>query len=195
MKTLTIIRHAESERNQQNKGRYSVFSGQFDCGLSNNGLREARNLGKNFSHSFDIAYISDSVRCIETFKQLKSSVGSIVYTNLLRERSLGEFEGLSVEEFLKNKNFSDYWPSGKYSDFRHSFINKAPKGENYCDVCLRLEELISTIKSNEDCEILIVSHLVTIRCLLYLLGVLDNITVFQRFIDNCEVIRVEMRGI
>lgn len=93
---MTIIRHAESERNQQNKGRYSVFSGQFDCELSKSGLREAKKLGKAFSHSFDIAYISDSVRCKETFKQIKTSVDSVVYTNLLRERSLGEFEGLSV---------------------------------------------------------------------------------------------------
>lgn len=193
MKTLTIIRHGKSEMNEINSEKYSVFSGQTECSLSFEGKIEARKLRKELSKvGYDIAYISSSIRAIETYKEIGLNIEKVQFLEELKERSLGILEGMSVQNFLSNKNFKDFWPSGEKGDFKHSFSNKAPNGESYTDVCNRLVPLVNRIKNSDEENILIISHYVAIRCLLLLLGYLDQSNIFEFRIGNCEVIKINI---
>lgn len=193
MKKICLIRHGESLLNQINQSKYSMFSGQFDCPLSEKGKVEATRMGKNFTLEFDVVYVSDALRARETLIYSQPIASKIIITNSLRERSLGIFEGTDVDMFLNNKRYKDYWPGGIKGDFKHSFTTKAPGGENYSDVCNRLTKILTEIEQMDDgSRIAIYSHQSTLRCLLFKLNIIDKSEVFTNKIQNCYPILIEM---
>lgn len=179
------MRHAESEVNDRSSE--IIFSGQFDCGLTENGKTQA-GLANSPVELFDKVYVSNSKRARLTWYYSNFKGKEITYTDSLKERSLGIFEGLSVNEFKSNHSYKDYWEKEKFGQFRKSFTIKAPQGENYSDVCTRVKELIKDILEDTGAKnILIISHFHTIRCLLYVLGEVSDEEVFSLSFENCEI--------
>lgn len=192
MKKICLIRHGESELNLINKKKYTLFSGQVDCSLSCYGVDQAVRLKKVVKEEFDLAYISDSKRTVQTFVYSGIKAKKCEFREELRERSLGSLENLEVELFLKEEKYKDFWPTGDKSDFKHSFINHAPNGENYQDVCERVNKIIKEIDSLDDsAKILIIAHQTTIRCLLYMMNRIDKSNIFTYRIENCKPIEIK----
>ncbi|MFS7001802.1 histidine phosphatase family protein [Carnobacterium maltaromaticum] len=191
MKKIYIIRHGESEFNEINKGQYTLFCGQSDCALSKNGIKQAEEL-KYINTLFDFAYISDSIRTKKTFEHSTLKSKEIIFTKDLRERSLGEFEGKNVKTFFEDDKHKKYWLSGEKGDFKHSFVNRAPLGENYKDVCDRVEKVIKMIDQTPDnSKILIISHYIAIRCLLFKMGKIEKKYIFNYKVTNCDPIIIQ----
>ena len=158
---ITLIRHAEVEEQY-----IGCFNGHIDIDLSKNGRVEAKNLANTFYHDeFDGVFCSDLKRAKNTLKYFKQSKDAI-YSELLREKSLGEHEGKKFEELgIKYENFDQ-------------FINSLD-GERFDDFGLRIKEFFyNYLPSLEKENILVVTHAGVIRTLLCFY---QNITIEKAF--------------
>ncbi|MBR9979910.1 MAG: 2,3-diphosphoglycerate-dependent phosphoglycerate mutase [Desulfatitalea sp.] len=97
---LVLLRHGESEWNQQNR-----FTGWTDVGLTHQGLREATEAGrvlKAEGFAFDVAYTSVLKRAIKTLWVVMEEMDRMwipVYRNWrLNERHYGALQGLNKAE-------------------------------------------------------------------------------------------------
>ncbi|MDD5463761.1 MAG: histidine phosphatase family protein [Candidatus Moranbacteria bacterium] len=191
---IILIRHGQSELNAVNEQKYQILSGQLESPLSLIGVKQAVLLkGHVMLDGVCNVFCSDSGRAMETAELAMSSDIPITYTNLLRERSLGVFEGMNISEAESHPELSDYFSNPELCNFRHSFTLNAPGGENYSDVCLRVQQFFGVLDMKQGDSIAIVSHLCTIRCILKFLLDMDEHEVLQLFVPNChpvEVIRI-----
>ncbi|MDO5695403.1 MAG: 2,3-diphosphoglycerate-dependent phosphoglycerate mutase [Eubacteriales bacterium] len=97
---LVLIRHGESEWNLQNR-----FTGWTDVDLSEKGVREAHEAGKELAaerYVFDIAYTSYQKRAIKTLNILLEEMDQmfipVVKSWRLNERHYGALQGLNKAE-------------------------------------------------------------------------------------------------
>ncbi len=100
MKKLIIVRHGESIWNLENK-----FTGWTDVGLSEKGIKEAKDAGmllKEEGYTFDIAYTSVLKRANDTLYYILDALNErnipIEYSYKLNERHYGALQGLNKEE-------------------------------------------------------------------------------------------------
>ena len=64
---IVLIRHGESEANLINQENYSVFTGQWECSLTEKGIEQAKKLKDNpILKGVERYYVSDSLRAQET---------------------------------------------------------------------------------------------------------------------------------
>lgn len=97
---LVVIRHGESEWNQQNR-----FTGWKDVDLAEKGIHEAQKAGKLLDQEgfvFDIAYTSRLTRAIKTLNHILDAM-SLVWIPVtkewrLNERHYGALQGLNKAE-------------------------------------------------------------------------------------------------
>ena len=71
--------------------------------------------------------MSDLTRTRQTYNAIFDKDIPASVTTLLRERSLGQFEGEKVSEIEQNAQFETYFNGGPNSSFRHSFTQKHQK--------------------------------------------------------------------
>lgn len=100
MKTLVLLRHGESTWNKENR-----FTGWTDVGLSDKGVAEAREAGRQMQangYVFDVAYTSVLKRAIKTLWLALEEMDLMwipVYKNWrLNERHYGALQGLNKKE-------------------------------------------------------------------------------------------------
>jgi len=100
MKKLVLLRHGESTWNEENR-----FTGWKDVGLTEKGLREARNAGqllKEEGYEFDVAYTSVLRRAIKTLwvalEEMDRMWIPIHHSWRLNERHYGALQGLNKAE-------------------------------------------------------------------------------------------------
>jgi broad specificity phosphatase PhoE len=77
---LTLIRHAESIYNYK-LAKGQVLQGLEDCGLTKNGIKQAKSL----TGSYDIVFLSPMKRCVETWQHSKIKTNCVITCPLLRE--------------------------------------------------------------------------------------------------------------
>ena len=184
---ILFIRHAKSINNELNSKQYSIISGQDNCELSDIGIQELKCLNLADIDGFDI-YTSPAKRCMETcnilFRHKKINI-----SNLLLERSLGIWEGMSIAELEKDITISpELKKQLKSRIHRHSFSFRLPTAENYVDVEARCQKFLRGLSSDKN--IIIVSHLTTIRCFLKILLNLSEQQCLSLCISNIEPIYV-----
>lgn len=92
---LYLIRHGETEWNLTKR-----YQGQSDIPLNTPGIRQAERLAAWYQeHAFDHIYASDLSRAFHTAHPLASKRGMEITTlSMLRERSYGQWEGMTYEE-------------------------------------------------------------------------------------------------
>jgi 2,3-bisphosphoglycerate-dependent phosphoglycerate mutase len=184
---IIIVRHGESTTNLIND---NIFTGQFDCDLTEYGIKQAYDLKNNkIFEGVDAYYSSDLIRAKMTAKIITDK--SVTLDKRLRERSLGDFEGKLIEKIKKEKRYEKYFNDPKFKNFRHDFTIKAPNGESYSDVYNRVNEFYQEI-SNKGCnKIVIVSHMCAIRCLLKAINGISNEDTLNIEVGNCDYIVIE----
>ncbi|KAL9648038.1 hypothetical protein ABK040_012092 [Willaertia magna] len=97
---LVLIRHGESEWNKENR-----FTGWYDCGLSETGLKEANEAGDILlkeGYEFDVAYTSYLKRAIKTLWIILEKM-DMMYLDVIKhwrlnERHYGSLQGLNKSE-------------------------------------------------------------------------------------------------
>ena len=104
---ITLLRHAEVQ--EEYRGKYN---GHIDIGLSKKGKAQAKALAHKFEDIvFERVYCSDLLRAKETLQPFAQAKNAI-YTPMLREKSWGEYEGMSYEQIvacgIEYKNFTQW---------------------------------------------------------------------------------------
>lgn len=94
-------------------------------------------------------YVSNLRRAIETAEISKPNFEYII-TSKLKERSLVFFEGKTKDEIMKISEYQKYYTAQKYKEFKDSFIVKAPKGENYSEVLIRVMSFLENLKYEDN---------------------------------------------
>lgn len=193
---LYLIRHGESTANYDNRRGNRYFCGQLDVSLTENGKAAAQKLKDYFKDiHIDHIYISDLTRTKQTYENGFDTTNPHTFTPLLRERSLGEFEGYAKGLLSQNKNYQPYFENPRMSDFRNSFTQKAPGGENYTDVLARIDQFFREVIDMNAEVVVVVAHLIWIRCCLYYLGVITEDKLFDMHIDNTSPILIDTENI
>ncbi|MDP3940816.1 MAG: histidine phosphatase family protein [bacterium] len=197
--TLYIARHGETQWNVEHR-----FQGQKDSPLTENGLRQATELGSKLKNvSFDAVFSSDLFRAMRTAEiaaiEHKLAVNT---TALLREHSYGKVEGKLIEEARRELHvaFDEYERLSDEEKFRYKLV---PEGESDEQIVARLITFIREASvSYPGKNILVVTHGGLMSAFLVHLGVgtQDNLRIANTgyFIlksDGVDFFIQEMHGV
>lgn len=175
---IYLVRHGESEANIQKR-----FSGITDVELSLKGKNQAIIAGQNLkSEKISHIYTSPLKRAKDTAKiicdEINIDENKIITDINLIEVNFGIFENMTWEEMrANNRNETDNWILKK-----HKY--KFPEGEGYDDIIERISVFIDNIPDNS----VIVSHFGVIQSILLYLKIVDDSSLWNLKISNCDII-------
>lgn len=150
MTRLIIIRHAESEFNNQNR-----IQGHKDSSLTKNGRYQVRCLGQRIKKlHIDKIYASDLGRALSTAEEVGRRKGmSIMKDPLLREINLGAWEGMTPQEV------DQLYDKGYQRWLKKPSSVKIPHGESLRHFRKRITDRVKEIAiANRGKTIIIVTH-------------------------------------
>lgn len=157
MTMFYLVRHGETVWNKEQR-----LQGWLNSPLSMDGIMHAKKLGEQFKEvPFAQVYCSSSERAKESLSYLvQNEKMAINYEDDLREIYLGNWQGKTIEEIQKN-DFFDY---DIYTNYPGQYI--ATHTESFGAVTERAMYVLKRIaRQYPDDNILIVSHGVTIKCI------------------------------
>ncbi|MGL5615884.1 MAG: histidine phosphatase family protein [Sarcina sp.] len=159
MRKIFLVRHGETEWNKLDK-----MQGWADSPLSELGEMQAKWLSEKIN-DFNInkIYTSPSGRAIRTSNLIKGDNNiEIVVSENLKEMNMGVWEGLEkkVIENLYSEDYYNFWNTPE------KYIPKE-NGESFLEVRERVfQEIMKIVKENDNKNILIVSHGLSIKSFL-----------------------------
>lgn len=158
IKRVIFIRPGETDWNRQ--GRYQ---GWVSVPLNEHGRKQVMALA-NFIRNIGVTalYSSDLKRAVDTATIIGEKLGyEPVYDSRLRERSIGNWQGLTLPEITT-------WYADQYQELREDQDNyRVPGGESLNDVKKRILEAFNDILKEDKGETIgIISHTTAIRKLL-----------------------------
>lgn len=156
--TFYIVRHGETVWNKEQR-----LQGWLDSPLSEMGILHAQKLAEHLIDiPFTVAYSSTSERARETARYLTAGRElAMHYEDDLREIFLGNWQGKTVEDIMATNRF-DY---ELYTNYPAQFV--ATHTESFGAVTERAMYTLKNIAKIYPHEhILIVSHAVTIKCII-----------------------------
>ena len=175
MKTrnLILVRHGQSEWNEQN-----LFTGWKDPGLTELGIKEAKNAGSLISDKgiqFDEMFTSMLVRAQDTGMIILDSINQqnipITKNKALNERNYGSLAGLNKDDARKK------WGEEQVHIWRRSFDIPPPEGESLKDTAERVlpyfHEYIMP-KVIQGLSILVAAHGNSLRALIMELDLISS---------------------
>lgn len=165
---LVIVRHGQSELNVayhlSKNWDDSCYTKEFlerhgsKVRLTDTGIDQAKIAGKflqdNGLSKFDKYFVSDYIRARETAVYLGMQDAKWQIEIMLRERELGQIEGLPRSKLCKSH---DQELAGIK---QQPFYSRPPQGESIADVCLRIQQFLDMLYNicfTED-RVIIVSH-------------------------------------
>jgi len=182
---LYLIRHGETEWN-----RMAKTQGRMDIDLSSEGYAQAERLADRLQQDgINAIYSSDLKRAYNTASVLADRLNIRVNLSVhLREMDFGCWEGMDFESIRR-----------EYSDIHSLWISspnkaKIPEGEELIKVQSRATGMIRGILNLHKGErIALVSHGVTLKCMIFgLLGIdLGNLSKIR--LDNCSISVIEYK--
>lgn len=205
---LWIVRHGQSAGNvardrAQAAGhhRIDIDIRDMDVPLSELGHRQAKALGDWFaalptSERPEIILSSPYLRALQTARDI-CEAGAVaaahppITDERLREREFGIFDRLTTAGIREK-----YPELAEHRALLGKFYHRAPGGESWADVILRLRGALDTISLHHaDRRVLIVCHQAVVLCLRYILEGMDEATVLaidrEGDVLNCGVCEYE----
>lgn len=172
MKTqIYLVRHCESEGNFCRR-----CHAQFDGIVTRKGLNQAQSLVNRFKEiDINAIYSSDSFRARVTAEPLAKAKGlRVKYQHLLREYTIGTWEGLSIGQTAKDN--PELWETWCTTPYAH----KIPGADNFKTVAERgLFAIKQMIKENRGKTVVAVTHSCLLTCTLTVL-LNKNISYYSR---------------
>jgi probable phosphoglycerate mutase len=185
---LWIVRHGQSAGNVARDAAHEAGLATIDIALrdvdvplSELGHEQARALGRWFaslseSGKPEVVLSSPYVRARQTAKAICEAGGVTeearqpIVDERLREREFGIFDRLTTAGIaMKYPDLADH------RALLGKFYHRAPGGESWADVILRLRGALDTISLHHaDRRVLIVCHQVVVLCLRYILEEMDE---------------------
>jgi ribonuclease H / adenosylcobalamin/alpha-ribazole phosphatase len=199
---LWVVRHGQSagnvardEADAAGAHRIALTARDVDVPLSELGREQARALGKWFARREvrpDVMLASPYLRAQQTAQLFREAGGcapdeKICIDERLREKEFGILDGLTTAGIRAL--------APEQAEFRSilgKFYHRAPGGESWCDVILRLRSLLDTVSLHYGGRpVMIVAHQVVVLCLRYILENLteDEILAIDQLgdVSNCGV--------
>ena len=185
MSQLILVRHGQSEWNQQN-----LFTGWRDPDLTDQGVTEARNAGgalKAEGITFDIAFTSELIRAQKTCALLLEEQGQtdlqIICDLALNERDYGDLSGLNKDDAREK------WGEEQVLIWRRSYNIPPPGGESLRDTAERVlpyfnSTIMARIHAGEN--VLVAAHGNSLRALVMVLDALSEAEITQLNIATGE---------
>ncbi len=189
--TFYIVRHGETEWNVQ-----GILQGQTDAPLTENGINQAKAIGKELEHiHFDGIFSSDLFRAHRTAQLMNlERKMAIKTTQLLRERNFGKWEGKPYTIFTTElKHLLDEFlslPDDKKFTYRYP---DTESDEELVVRCLRF--LRETAVAYPHKTFLVTTHGGIIRSLLIHLGYGTYVNVHPHSIGNTAYVKLETDGV
>jgi probable phosphoglycerate mutase len=200
---LWLVRHGQSAGNVASDAAHAaglpmldIETRDVDVPLSPLGEQQAAALGAWFSRQPEppqVVLTSPYSRAVATAQAVREAPGldaAIECFRLderLREREFG------ILDRLTRAGIEARYPEQAEARRRlGKFYHRAPGGESWCDVILRLRSALDTIcLHHAGKRVLVVCHQVTVLCFRYLLENLDEATILgvdaERDVPNCGV--------
>ncbi|MCX7885131.1 MAG: histidine phosphatase family protein [Caloramator sp.] len=187
MSKIYLVRHGETSWNKEQRSQGCSN----DIPLSKEGERQAEAIAKRLKkEKIDLFYSSDLVRAYKTASIISREHNGVVNKcSEFREINLGDWEGLRFDEIKEKYNdIYNVWRKTPH-------LAIIPNAEKISDIIVRaIGKLNKIVKENEDKNILIVSHGITIKVMLSaLLGMeLSNLHKIRQ--DNTALNIIEYNG-
>jgi broad specificity phosphatase PhoE len=208
---LWIVRHGQSAGNVAREAADAAGLAMIDIALrdvdvplSELGQRQAQALGRWFAslpedQKPEIVISSPYVRARQTARAICEAGGiagekrAPIVDERLREREFGVFDRLTTAG-IKEK-FPDL---AEHRALLGKFYHRAPGGESWADVILRLRSALDTISLHHaDRRVLIVCHQVVVLCMRYILEEMDEAQILgidkEADVLNCGVCEYEFQ--
>lgn len=186
---IIFVRHGESIGNAL-KDEEAVYTGRWDCDLSDNGREQAKALrGSQILQGADVCFVSNLKRALETARIITDA--ELVIDPRIQERSLGDFEQKRIVDVMRTPEYARYFSDPELMSFRNSFSVSAPGGESYSDVCDRVKPFLDELMLKDYRKVIIVSHYVVIKCMMKELNKLSEEETIALKVPNCEPIRIK----
>ena len=178
MSQLILVRHGQSEWNQQN-----LFTGWRDPDLTERGVTEARNAGRALKAegiTFTIAFTSELMRAQKTCALLLKEQGQsdlqTIRNVALNERDYGDLSGLNKDDAREK------WGEEQVHIWRRSFDTPPPGGESLKDTAERVlpyfnNTIMPRIRAGEN--VLVAAHGNSLRALVMVLDGLGETEITQ----------------
>ena len=178
MSQLILVRHGQSEWNQQN-----LFTGWRDPDLTERGVTEARNAGRALKAegiAFTIAFTSELMRAQKTCALLLEEQGQsdlqTIRNVALNERDYGDLSGLNKDDAREK------WGEEQVHIWRRSFDTPPPGGESLKDTAERVlpyfnNTIMPRIRAGEN--VLVAAHGNSLRALVMVLDGLGETEITQ----------------
>ena len=162
---ITLVRHGEVENRYQN-----CYNGHIDISLSQDGHIQAKKLAQSLKdEKYDMIFCSDLKRAKQTLSYFKNTKNTI-YTDRLREKSWGKYEGMSFDEIISQGEV-------EYKNFLQWI--KVLDGEDYDSFKKKIKEFFLVYLPMQKKEnILIVTHGGVIKTLI---SIIENISIEEAF--------------
>lgn len=195
---FVLIRHGETYANTLFGTENQILIGAMDndlTQLNDKGKLQAclcRNFLLDSNLIIDEVYVSDLGRTKETASIIFED-RNVIYTPLIRERSLGWLEGkclIDVDYDAETK------PSiNGLSEFEIRMYSKSKDGESYIDVLDRIKQFLSSFNYNDNKTVAVVSHFHCLRIFIsVLLGKELDEKLMDLMINNSEAYIFEYNG-
>lgn len=185
-KTLTLIRHGETEWNAIGK-----YTGQTDIPINERGRQQARAVAEELKNDPpEIIYSSDLIRANETAEIISKKVeADLVIDTRLREIHQGKWEGLHLSE-IKNL-YEEEWKERQQDPFRVA----PPGGETIGEVRERVMDFIQDeILNSKYKHIAIVAHGIILSMIKIITEELPMEKIWERIPPNAKAERVLLKG-
>jgi broad specificity phosphatase PhoE len=180
--TIYLVRHGITDWNEA--GRYQ---GSSDIELNEKGIEEAIEAGKLLSTvPFNKIYSSPLARAKRTAEEIAKHHGLPVHlVDELKERSYGDYEGMTFDEIERQPYFQKHLRKNWY-------LQGAPNGESFEESSARVGKALSEIVSKHVNEtIAIVAHGGVIKGIGHHIGHFEKEHVAKIIIPNARPLQVE----
>ena len=208
---LWIVRHGQSAGNVARDAAHAaglpmidIAHRDVDVPLSALGERQAKALGLWFAslpekEKPEVVLASPYVRARQTARAICEAGGVAgearppIIDERLREREFGIFDRLTTAGILEK-----YPELAEQRALLGKFYHRAPGGESWADVILRLRSALDTVSLHHaDRRVLIVCHQVVVLCLRYILEEMDEAQILaidkEGDVVNCGVCEYEFQ--
>lgn len=177
---IYLMRHGETDANKS-----KVLQGQLDHPLNDSGRQQARAAAKELKGiTFDKIYSSPLVRAVET-GELASGVDreNFILDDRIREISFGEAEG---------KPFSSLGDGFAFFFSAPAKYKPCSGAESFESLIARVGEFLEEIKTEEEENVLILSHGGAIHAMLLCIGGYGLDQFWSANIGNCGISEIEV---
>ncbi len=183
---LYVVRHGETDWNKIQR-----LQGNKDISLNKNGIEQVKNIREEIkNYKIDLIFCSTLKRAKQTADIINEYLNcEIIYTDALKERYYGNFEGTTKNEYTKDIKIQ----SGLIFNYN---VNIKYKGiEPIKDFCNRVWNFLDVLKTKyNDKNILLVTHGGTIAIInTYLNGLDENGNINYLDIKNAKILKYTLK--